>query len=197
MDSKNKDNLYNGLNRLNKDENEYKNEDRESGEANNPYNNASKGSAPRKPPLKELNRKKHWEERNKWHDELKALKVKKLTPKPILPVPTSKEEFIAKAEKAISRMIDQDNPAAVIFTLKSLGASKGWIEKSVSEEVDLNKLNALKSFFDSVPTKADNNIDSSPASSELPSQSVQTTQAQSTDPCLPQGNIVQLRTNFP
>lgn len=115
---------------------------------------------------------------------------RKKGPRAILPVPTTKEEFISKAERAISRMIDQDHPAAVIFTLKSLGASKGWIEKSVSEEVDLGKLNALKSFFDSVPTKeVSASEQSEKATLPIPEPLV--------NPDLPQAKTAPLRTNFP
>jgi len=68
------------------------------------------------------------------------------------PTPKTPQEFIARAEAALARMIDSDNVAAVIFTLKSLGASKGWVEGGASE-VDNSKLRELKSFFESVGDK--------------------------------------------
>jgi hypothetical protein len=88
-----------------------------------------------------------------------AYREAKRTTKVINPTPKSPQEFIARAEAALARMIDSDNVAAVIFTLKSLGATKGWIEGGKSDEVDLTKLKELKSFFDSVgDKKASDNV---------------------------------------
>ena len=95
---------------------------------------------------RQLNRAEHRQAHAQRDVELntKGARVK------IRKVPQSNPEFLARAKESMSRLLDTDNVAATIFTLKSLGASEGWIEGGNQEAVDVSKMTQLSEFFRSV-----------------------------------------------
>jgi len=63
------------------------------------------------------------------------------------------EDRIDRAERALDALLADDNTTAVIFTLKTIGRSRGYIEHAPTEEIDTAKLAALSQFFSSVNSK--------------------------------------------
>ena len=125
-------------------------------------------------------------------NKLREEKKRKKESKSFISVPSTPEEFVARAEAAIARMIENDHPAAVIFTLKSLGAHKGWIEKNVQEAVDSSKLDTLDKFFKSV-----HGLSESQSVSKEILPSTPTNKIESISPDLSQENEARRSKNFP
>lgn len=63
------------------------------------------------------------------------------------------EDRIDRAEQALDRLLKDNNTTAVIFTLKTLGHRRGWIERAPMEDVDTGKLKTLSDFFSSISSK--------------------------------------------
>jgi hypothetical protein len=64
------------------------------------------------------------------------------------------EDRIDRAEQALDRLIEDDNPTACIFALKTKGRKRGYVEHAPIEDVDSGKLKVLSDFFASVGVRA-------------------------------------------
>lgn len=68
-------------------------------------------------------------------------------------VEMAKEQMVDSAMKSLMDCINDKKETSIIFTLKTLGRNRGFVEHAPLEQVDVSKLKALGDFFAALSPK--------------------------------------------